>query len=636
MSLKTHGCTGQNIMIAMISICMLSAAGELRDPAGVNPDFPRIGTCYGASLSWRTWEQGKEWWSKLDLIIGGGYDLHYDWENPRWDRSRPRLLENLTHLREVNPDCLFLPYVDVVEGPDNPNIPAAWWDLRNGERWSGWPGFFRINTKLPEVLQFNLDKTREEIMAHDCFDGVFYDCWGPDDWLVPRTAALRDGRAIVMLNDWNLPAKGFASLNGCLAEDELNRVAEGKVDFEDYLGRYLAWCRNSRKPAVTMLVCHPRNIAEDPWKNHTRSREERLAAIEKARTADPQMMRFGLTTTLMGDGYFGFDGGNGLSRGNWWWYPEYDAPLGFPLAPAERRPDGLWQRNFDGGMVIVNGTAYDAVVKLPARMKDISTARIADSFMVPMCDGRILLPTEEPFTPGADRPPRLTREAPAQPEVLRLDNGTVLLRAPSSLEVRFAPGGAAGRILFAGETLMTGGWPGIYLPPMRRFEIADHAEPELSRTAESAQAVFRGELVQDNTRIEYVETCTMTHDGVWNCHFDFRIPQDLELRMWRHYVAFPVARYAGAEAETDDARVHLPEELGDAQLLPAGSTVRFRMADRRITVRSSVPMGLVDHRKWHSEEYLLAGYPLNGRVPAGTTLSVDLSVAVSTAAETTP
>ena len=32
-----------------------------------------------------------------------------------------------------------------------------------------------------------------------------------------------------------------------------------------------------------------------------------------------------------------YDGGNGLSRGNWWWYPEYDAPLGYPKGPAQRR-----------------------------------------------------------------------------------------------------------------------------------------------------------------------------------------------------------------------------------------------------------------------------------------------------------
>jgi hypothetical protein len=57
--------------------CMLLAAtlgagaAETRAPRTVNPPFPRIGTCYGAGLSWKTWEQGAEWWSKLSCPAVG-------------------------------------------------------------------------------------------------------------------------------------------------------------------------------------------------------------------------------------------------------------------------------------------------------------------------------------------------------------------------------------------------------------------------------------------------------------------------------------------------------------------------------------------------------------------------------------
>lgn len=619
----------RTIHCMMLAATLGAGAVEARDPRAVNPGFPRIGTCYGAGLSWQTWEQGAAWWSKLDLIIGGGYDLHYDWEDPRWPKALARLEENLSRLREVNPQCLYLPYVDVVEGPDNPSLPAHWWDRRNGERWSGWPGYFRINTTLPEVLQFNLDKTRDEIMARPLMDGVFYDCWAPDEWLVPRTAQLREGKAIVMINDWNLPRRGFATLNGCLAEDELNRVADGSVAFEDYLERYLRWCRESRTPIVTMLVCHPRSVVEDPWGNAKRSREDRAARIEKARSADLPMMRFGLTTTLLGDGYFGYDGGNGLSRGNWWWYPEYDAPLGFPRGAAVRRADGLWQRAFDGGLVVVNGTAYDAVAELPERLKDVSTGRVGNRCTIPRYDGRIFLPTNEPVTPGAEAPPRLTRQAPTALQVVQLDGGLVVARTPTGLELRFDPTGELRQILLQGEPLLTGGWPGIFNLPMQRYRVTEHAEPEIKVTPEAARTVFRGVLTEGDQRLEFTETCTLTANNRFALRFDFVIPQELNLRLWRHYLGFPIRQYAGASATAAGQTVILPAELGEAQLLPAATHISVSGPVARLEIESSIPLGLVDHRKWNTAEYLLAGYPLRDKVAAGTTVMVELQITVT-------
>jgi len=606
------------------------AAGpaDPRDLAQTNPPFPRIGTCYGAGLSWKTWDQGAGWWSKLGLIIGGGYDLHYDWEQPRWPKALANLETNLTKLREVNPHCLYLPYVDVVEGPDNPNLPSAWWDLRDGQRWSGWPGYLRINTKLPEVLQFNLDKTRDEILARAWFDGVFYDCWSADDWLVPRTAELRQGKAVVMINDWNLPARGFEHLNGCLAEDELNRIVEGKVDFEEFLGRYLRWCSASRKPLTTMLVCHPRPAVEDPWGNAKRTHQERLALIEKVRLADPQMLRFGLTTALLGDGYFGYDGGNGLSRGNWWWYPEYDAPLRYPRGPAQRRDDGLWERPFEGGLVITNGTVYDAAVELPTRCRDVSTGRIGTRFTIPRFDGRILLPATEAATPGEDVAPRLTRTPPATPQALRLDHTSLVARTPGGIELWFDTSGETRHIRCGGQALMTGGWPGIYNHPMNRYEPREVAEPELTNDGNTARLVFRGTLTSDAQRVGYTAACTVGPGPRFGWRYDFTLDTDLNLRMWRHFLAFPVRHYAEATAAAAGRSVVLPTDLGEASLLPASQQVVIETESRRLTISSTVPLALVDHRKWGTNEYLLAGYPLRGEVRAGTELAVELSVTV--------
>ena len=618
-------------LLTCLVFAMAASTCLARDVSRIDPPFPRIGNCYGAGLGGQSWDKGAEYWTKLDLFIGGGYDLHYDWKNPRWPKVLETVQRNVERLREVNSTALVLPYVDVIEGPDNPDIPKAWWDLNDkGERWSGWPGYFRINVKLPEVLQFNLDRVREDVFGRECFDGVFYDCWSPDRTLVPGTARLRDGKAIVMLNAWNLPNEGFADLNGVLAEDELNRVIDGRVDFEDFLRRYLRWCTESRKPVTTMLVCRPRDLNDDPWRWAKMTREERLAECEKAHRDDEQTMRFGLATTLMGDGYFGYDGGT-AARGNWWWYKEYDAPLGQPKTPASRNPDGTWQREFDGGTVIVNGSMYDAVVNLPAKRRDLSTGRVGTRFTLPQYDGRIFLPTTDPPTAAPDIEPRLTLDPPAKLRVVKLDDGLTVAQTPSGLELRLDGKGALRNILWHGRTLMTGGFPVVATPPFRAFSLegvtgglAEGAPP----APDSAVFVYRGAFVDDDQRAEYVETCTVGPGGRFALRFDVTATTDLNIRLWRHFFSFPAPQYAGCTAQAGDKTLPLPETLKDETLLPAAKRFTVSGKDATITVESSIPLGLVDHRKWGTDEYLLAGYPVGSAVKQGTKWSVEMTVTV--------
>jgi hypothetical protein len=616
--------------VGLAALVLLAASGAslARDLPAVNPPYPRIGNCYGAGLGWQPWEKGREYWSKLDLFIGGGYDLHYDWEHERWPDVLAAIEANVARVREVNPHALVLPYVDVVEGPDNPHLPAAWWDLRNGERWSGWPGYFRVDTTLPEVLQYNLDKVREEILGRECFDGVFYDCWGPDAWLVPRTAESRDGQAIVMVNEWNLPRAGFAHLNGCLAEDELNRVVEGKVDFEEFLGRYLRWCTESRRPVTTMLVCHPRKMNMDPWHWSEVPWQERQAVVERLRDSDPRMLRFGLATTLLGDGYFGYDCAN-LGRGQWWWFPEYDAPLGYPQGPAERGDDGLWRRAFDGGLVVVNGTPYDAVVDLPRNYQDFSTGRVAGRFTLRMYDGLLLVPTDAAASPGEADLPRLTAGPPTELRAVRMDEDTVVVQTPTGLELRFASSGELRSILSGGRTLMAGGWPAAAAQPFRTFEADEVSEPVVVTSPTEAGLIFAGALVQGEQRVQYSEVCTVQPQGRFTLRFAFTAQSDLNLRLWRHYFMFPVQTYAGAEVSDGTRSVILPTEPTKDPLLSGSKRCLITKDGQTIEVQADLPLSLIDHRQWGTPDYLLAGYPVGGKVASGATWSVEIRVQVS-------
>ncbi len=614
---------------ACVAVPSLSLAAGGRDMGTIDPPFPRIANCYGSGLGWQTWDKGAEYWSKLDLFIGGGYDLHYDWDDPRWTKILATIEDNVRHLREANPNALVLPYVDVVEGPDNPAIPKAWWDLRDGKHWSGWPGYDRINTALPDVLEYNLAKVRAEVLGRDVFDGVFYDCWHPDPWLVPRTAALRDGHAVVMVNDWNLPTTGFADLNGCLAEDEVNRVIEGQVDFEDLLARYLEWTRESRKPAVTTLVCHPRGLDMDEWRWDKVDWRERMKIADDLRTSDLQTMRFGLATALMGDGYFAYDCAN-LGRGQWWWYPEYDAPLGHPRGPAHHNADGTWQREFSGGLVVVNGTLYDAVVQTPRTMRDLSTARVGRRFTLRMYDGRILLPTDAAPTAQPDVAPRLTATPPKSARAVSLDEeGQVVVQTPGGLELRFAATGELRNILFGGRTVLVGGWPIAASPPWKYFSPTDVTHKQAVEPRQ-ATVTFSGTLVQGDQRVAFVETCSAEEPGRFTLRFDFAADTDLDLRMWRHYFFLPVKAYAGATVTSDAGKLKLPAELGTAEeLVPATTRLTVTRPDLSATITSSAPMSLIDHRKYGTPDYLLAAYPVGGEVKQGTTWSIEMTVDVT-------
>ena len=77
---------------------------------------------------------------------------------------------------------------------------------------------------------------------------------------------------------------------------------------------------------------------------------------------DYKKMRFGLVSTLLGDGYYSFDYGD-QAHNQLWWYDEYNNFLGKPLGPAYNIKDnsttikeGIWRRDFKNGTVLLNTT----------------------------------------------------------------------------------------------------------------------------------------------------------------------------------------------------------------------------------------------------------------------------------------
>ena len=122
-------------------------------------------------------------------------------------------------------------------------------------------------------------------------------------------------------------------------------------------------------------------------------------------TADCRQARFALASTLMGDGFFSYDYGE-EEHGQIWWCDEQDANLGNPLGPSINQSagnsvamSGVWRRDFENGIALLNSTDRPQTVSFEAEMErlrgtqdpTVNSGQIAKSVTLAPQDGIILL-----------------------------------------------------------------------------------------------------------------------------------------------------------------------------------------------------------------------------------------------------
>ena len=596
--------------------------------------FPRIANCYASGLRPGNTAEEIDEIARIDLLIGG---LWCNWGDPE---NVKKLHENMSKVREKNPDIIILEFS--VSAPyaypaDKTFPESGWLKQPNGEYIDGWPGTRMINLLKPETRDWVVKQCVRSVEERG-MDGVFIDCmaglfdswacniasrepyevdadedgqpdkrkWLDQKWVEAKTKIAQQVREAIgpdvpfMTNqggEWS-----FSSTNGVLFEDNLDYVLDGKMSWESVLEPYLHWTENPRRPNLTTIVSSSGiEPPFNPWKSMTQ--EEREAMLERGRNL-LNRMRFGLTTVLMGNGYFAYDL-HTRWRGQRWWYPEYDAPLGYPRGKAEAQSDGTWRREFDGGTVIVNPTILDARVQFDERRLDVSSEKVDTEFIIPAQDGRLLINTDEECKPGtmSDPDPLFTLSSPepiaqrAGRTLCRFNNAVAYFDSKGWLinmtdgESTFAVG--AGSVLVSDEH-----W--------RDFDYEDTA----SRMIDESKVQFSGKRVEGDVKLAYEQTVSVDEDGL-TMQYRWKALTDGSLHAWRQQIDFPVKDYAGGQFSINDtiSKLHANPVDGRISDLKGRKTVMIHPGGARVIIEASQDTFLQDERMYGGKVYRVLFIP---------------------------
>ncbi|MFA4831488.1 MAG: putative glycoside hydrolase, partial [Patescibacteria group bacterium] len=334
----------------------------------------------------------------------------------------------LKEIRKLNPDIIILAYVtaqeirnDALYGASQlrrwlgAGIDDSWYLVKsNGQRYSYWPDTTMLNptdsSPIANGQRWNsylANFIAKEILATGLWDGVFYDnMWAGLTWFTGADVDLnRDGRADSGADEhWR---RGMRELI-----DETRRLVGNKY--------FITGNSNSREYTGLVNGKMLENfIPGDPWApsmntyryNNKNAVEKRINIINtntanKGGETNYKLLRFGLGSALLEDGYFSFDYGD-QDHGQLWRYDEYDVGLGKAISQSKSQqgfsdyePD-VWQRDFENGLSLVNSTNRKQQVQLGGEYEKIhgvqdttvNDGSIVSDVSLDPDDGLILLKT---------------------------------------------------------------------------------------------------------------------------------------------------------------------------------------------------------------------------------------------------
>jgi hypothetical protein len=373
-----------------------TATATVAAPALAPATFPRL---LGMNIGVKNYESAayQAAMAKLDVVILGFYR---GWQNGYATTSTSAMRKVVQNLKAMNPKILVGQYTILNQALDDPNDIASldiqlkldaadWWLLNaakrkvqytrefgptwevdvstwappdgNGQRWPEWIAERNYNVFFRDIPEFDivfLDNVQNPRVAADWKrDGVDEPLNNPAvlaanyaghvaEWnrvrqLLPN--ALLIGNAD---NDLGNPEwKG--QLEGALLEGLMGQLwsIETRAGWPAAMARYRAVMQNTRAPKIVAF-----NVQGSP--------------------VDHRFFRYAYTSCLLDDGYFSFND-KVVMYSSVPWFDEYDFKLGEALSgpPAAAWSQGVWRRDFQNGVVLVNPALVSRTVAVEAGLR---------------------------------------------------------------------------------------------------------------------------------------------------------------------------------------------------------------------------------------------------------------------------
>lgn len=411
-----------------------------------------IGITALASITWHSAEAKLDSYPRLAnyYLTGGGINDEEARLLAKWDvvilglevpEDSPRAF-NL--IKQLNSDIKLLSYIDSISRrADPPSYPLGHpirdcyeggksdWILRSGsgKTMSVWPGSILMNpsTDATQVSGKRWNDYIPEFITRvqekqGVWDGIFFDnamvdiAWlndgkidingdGKDDSPEFIDDAWREGLRTLYRNTRTL--NGASKIIVTNSSNIYSESTNGRM-FETVLTDSAKWARhiNAIRDAVKQIGYQPAYVVVNANTNNDGDR------------TDWKRFRFAFTTTLLTDAYFSFDYGDKWHQ-QLWWYDEYDADLSLPRGDAHVLDNGVWRRNFDRGIVLVNPTAQTINVAFDGEYqrlngtqdRSVNNGMKAASVTLPAYDGIVLKSLASPVrTDAMNRAPTVMVE----------------------------------------------------------------------------------------------------------------------------------------------------------------------------------------------------------------------------------
>ncbi|PIR74203.1 MAG: hypothetical protein COU35_04045 [Candidatus Magasanikbacteria bacterium CG10_big_fil_rev_8_21_14_0_10_47_10] len=381
--------------------------------AASGPAFPRKANTF---LQWTMTETEARELAKWDVVI---LDMEIQERYP----------EYLRLMRQLNPDIILLAYITSQEVRQDAGSSFSvmrrqlaagisdTWFLQNTarKRLNRWPGTWLLNVTDRSPAGIGGQQWRDylisfvvnRILATDLWDGVFYDnAWDNITYFAGSNIDLNlDGRIDYDADQqWREGMEFIYTQTRARAGSHNIIVGNGNTKaYTDLLnGKYIEnFIPASWKPAL------------NTYRDNEQTQQSPTVNIINSNTAngviaqnDYRHFRFGLTSTLLENGYFSFDYGD-QDHSQTWWYDEYDVDLGLPTSEAmgvhgeEAYEPSVWRREFGRGLAVVNSTAQEQTIALNGEFEKIrgtqdplvNDGSIVSEITVGANDGQVLLKT---------------------------------------------------------------------------------------------------------------------------------------------------------------------------------------------------------------------------------------------------